>query len=381
MNALLCCRPCQLIAPVALVLLLVVPRAQAEVVQWLYQVAVPVSDQSPAARTDAGQAALEEVLVRVSGVAPLPQSRELADALRRPERYYSQFRYLAPTADQPELKARFDFAPAVVLDLAKSLALPVWWANRPRVVPWVLIRDGSERVVIEDAAAPFAAALMDRARQRGVPVALPQADETGLAPVPPQLLARGDRAVLTSASVPYDAEALGLVQVTRRGGRYVARGSLLLADEAEAAADAATTAPGPQELSFQVAAVDLAGLGAATADAMAEQLAARFAASGGGGVLAVRLHDVTNPTDYATVMAYLRGLEFVDRVALQALAGQVLELAIASQADARRFVSLLSVDGVLGEQPPAAAGTGLATPLPPELGGAIALRYLGAADP
>jgi hypothetical protein len=342
--------------------------ARSEVVEWLYQVTVPVADQSPAAQSEASSAALAEVLVRVSGVAPLPESAALAGALRAPERYYSQFRYVAPTPEAPELKARFDFASGVILDLAKQLQLPVWWANRPRVVPWVLVRDGAERVVTANLEDPFAAALADRARQRGVPMQLPQADEQGEAPVPVSSIARNDQAALTLASGAYDGEALVVAQVTRRGGRLLARGSLMLDGEA---------------IGFQTAAVDLAGLGAATADAIAEELAARFAARGGGGLLALRLHGVTNPTDYAVVLGYLRGLEFIDRISLDALSGSVLSLSVASQAGADRFLQLLTVDGMLAPLAldPVRQGPGTLAPPPVLAGPALDLRYLGAAIP
>lgn len=347
--------------------------ARAEVVEWLYQVVVPVADQTAAGRSAAGRAALEEVLMRVSGVAPLPLSPALDRALAAPERYYSQFRFLAPTREAPEQKARFDFAPSVVLELAKRLDLPVWWANRPRVVPWVVLRDGGERVLTANEREPgnlqpepFQSAFLARARQRGVPVVLPEADETGAAAVLPSRVVRGDLTLLRLASESYGAEAIASAQITRRGSRYSARWNLFLNEE---------------QLAFQVAAADLEGLGAAAADALANELAARFAASGGGGELRISLHDVTNPTDLATVLGYLDSLEFVDQVALTALDGAVLSLRVRSQAGPERFLELLAMDGVLGERLPERGvfeTTGIAVD---SRIGALSLRYLGAFEP
>lgn len=313
---------------VVLCLLSVSAGVRAEVVDWLYQIEVPVADQSVANRASAAKLALEEVLTRISGASPLPDSVALRGALAAPERYYSQFRFLAATETAP-LRLRFDFAPGITIELAKALSLPVWWANRPRLVPWIVLGD---RVVTADPEDVFASAFAERARQRGVPVALPEADELGDAPVSAAQVLRGDRAALELAGLAYGGEALAIARVATRGGRYTSDWSVELEDVG---------------LRFNAAASDLAGLGAAAADALADRLAARFAASGGGGTLAIRLAGVETPTDFAALLDYLNSLEFVDAVQVLALDAQGMTLSVGSQAGAQRFVELVEGNGPL----------------------------------
>lgn len=329
------------------------PGARAEVVDWLYQVEVPVADQSPDARSAAAESALAEVLGRISGASPLPDSVALRGALAAPERYYSQFRFLAATETAP-LRLRFDFAPGITIELAKALGLPVWWANRPRVVPWIVMGD---RVVTANADDAFATALTQRARERGIPLVLPQANELGEAPLSAARVLRGNQAELALAAAAYQGEAVGTVRVTDRGGRYRSSWSLELPDG---------------QLRFNASAVDPAGLGAAAADALADRLAARFAASGGGGTLAIRLTGVQTPTDFARLLDYLAGLEFVDAVQVTAVDAQGMSLSVGSQAGADRFLELVEGDGQLTAGLP--GETLLTEP------GTLALRYRGSAS-
>ncbi len=330
---------------------------RAEVVDWLYQVAIPVEDQSTAARRRAAEEALLEVLTRISGMSPLPDSTALRGALSAPDRYYSQFRYLAPTETEP-MQVRFDFAPGVAIELAKSLSLPVWWANRPHIVPWVVLPASGGRLVTDDLEDPFAQAFLSRARQRGVPVSLPQRDELGDAPLSAARVLRGDRNALALAGAAYGGEVVAVARVQQRGGRYQASWRVDLDDGA---------------LQFNAAAADLAGLGSAAADRLADRLAARFAASGGAGTLAVRLTGVRTPTDFATLLDYLGSLEFVDSVQVLAVDADGMTLSIGSQAGANRFIELVELDGQLTAS--GAQGLSLAEP------GTVALAYRGAAGP
>ncbi|MFK7913960.1 MAG: DUF2066 domain-containing protein [Pseudomonadales bacterium] len=342
----------RILVPILVGLLSVVPGAGAEVVDWLYQVEVPVADQSPQSRAGAAEVALAEVLGRISGTSPLPDSVALRGALAAPERYYSQFRFLAATETAP-LRLRFDFAPGITIELAKTLGLPVWWANRPRLVPWIVMAD---RVVTDNVDDAFASALLLRARQRGIPLVLPQADELGDAPLSAARVLRGNQAELALAAGAYEGEAIGVVRVTDRGGQYRSNWSVELPDG---------------QLRFSASAADPAGLGSAAADALADRLAARFAASGGGGTLAIRLTGVESPTDFARLLDYMAGLEFVDAVQVTSIDADGMNLSVGSQAGAERFLELVEGDGQL------TAGLVGETLLTEP--GTLALRYRGGA--
>src|SRR3982750_4585745 len=75
------------------------PAVPAATVDWLYEVDVPVTDQSPDARSAAFKSALSTVLKRISGLADVPPNSAITAALAAPQRYYVQYRYR--TEDNP----------------------------------------------------------------------------------------------------------------------------------------------------------------------------------------------------------------------------------------------------------------------------------------
>lgn len=393
------------------VLLGLAAPAPAEVVDWLYQVRVPVADQSAAARREAAAAALRETLTRLSGLAELPPSDQLDRASSNPARYYSGFQYLRAAPDAP-LEVQFDFVPASTLDLNKALALPVWWQNRPRVVPWIsvagqrlLLADDAQRAVapapaaeanpepaldpLAELVAQLAEAMATRARQRGLPLTLPAADESGLPPLSPRQLERASTFELLAASAGLDAELLGQGQVEQRGSGLIAEVRFSVAKPDGGAeldglsrrdddpnrgrdadrsrsrefddAGAGARAFADQSLTFALAAPEPASLGVQLIDAVADQLAARFAASGGG-ALAIRVHAVSTPGALVALLRYLNGLPFLDTVSVVESRRDELTLVLDSQAGLEQLLDLLGTDRRLVPQAEEADPTALFGP-------------------
>ena len=120
--------------------------AWAEVVPWLYDIDVVVASQGDAERRRAAGAALTQVLSRVTGLRELPFSAKVDDAIRKPERYY--VRYGFATRDIPpedgedavaETRLNIHFERGPLLELLRQTGLPVWSADRPSVLVWVVL--------------------------------------------------------------------------------------------------------------------------------------------------------------------------------------------------------------------------------------------------
>lgn len=307
---------------------LVATTTQAEDVQWLYQVEVPVASQSVADRQAAAGLALTEVLQRVSGQVVLPDSTRLRLALSQPDRFYDQFRYQRSKLDGSPM-LRVDFSAPAVNDLSKSLELPLWWANRPRVILWSLDQGGS---VIGASDPEFAQALQQRARQRGVPLVLPVADETGVIDVSTRAIQQSDFAGLSAYSLRYQAELIAAGKITGTPGNLAGRWLMKLAGRTRI-----LTARG----------ADAAQVGAQLADKLADMLAARFAVVGTAGEIKVLVAGVNDPRQYAQLLQYLGSLAFVDDTSVRALTQGQLTLALQTQASQDKFLQLVAVDGLL----------------------------------
>lgn len=374
--------------------LLAAQPLRAEVVTWLYQVEVPVADQSEALRSDAARVALRTVLTRISGVAELPQDPVLAAAERNPGRYYTSFQYLSGASDKA-LAVRFAFDAALTLRLSKALELPVWWQNRPRVVPWLAVdeaqlvmavdtdalqpdaaaeRTGDGAVPplgpgLKEAGAPrsvtrepgvmdppdpaftLAAAMAGRARERGLPLTLPTPDINGLEPLAPQRVALADMLELQAASTGLAAEWLGQGRIEQRAGTWF--GALRFEPVNAPSATAVTIEPAASvadEITFNVQADAIADLGVQIVDRLSDALALRLAASGGG-ALTLRVQGVSGAQSLVDLLRYLRGLSFLDSVQIVESSQEGLLLLLDSQAEFEQLKRLLAVDAKLLPEP------------------------------
>ena len=75
-----------------------VPVSQAAVAaDWLYTVQEAVLDQSEESRQRAAREALLQVLSRVTGLSTIPRNPQIAAALERSDRFYSEYVFVRPT--------------------------------------------------------------------------------------------------------------------------------------------------------------------------------------------------------------------------------------------------------------------------------------------
>ncbi len=170
-------------------------------VPWLYDVDIAVAGRTGAARLAVSGTALAEVLSRVSGLAHVPRNAAVREALGQPERYYNRFVFL----NDRELRIHFD--PAAVLGLVDAAGLPVWSANRPTVVAWLVVERGGVRRVV-DGGHELAAPLVRRARQRGVVLKLPLMDLEDRLLVQPSVVWGRLFSALSEASGRYQADVV-----------------------------------------------------------------------------------------------------------------------------------------------------------------------------
>jgi len=305
--------------------------AAAEEVPWLYEVEVPVADQSSMARLDAAGRALAELLTRLTGLASVPRNEAVSRALAAPDLYYNQFAYERDAADE-ELRLRLQFTPRSVLELIRDANLPIWRANRPAVLAWVVVDDGTERrILAADSEHPVVAALRERARERGLPLRLPLMDLTDQLAVSPAAVWGRLSQTLMPASARYAADIVLVGRIQQLGGdRWEADWEFWVeGDIRELELEAAEPQP----------------LGRAAADLVADELAARYAVLDRG----VRRLDlvvsaVQGAGDYAALLRYFGGLEFVEQVTVSSVSGDRLGVSLFTAAEPDQLLELFRLD-------------------------------------
>jgi hypothetical protein len=308
----------------------------------LYDVAVEIADRSPAVRAAALRTALETVLVRLTGLASLPSSPALAAAFGAPDRYAVQFGFDERRVEgeaAPRLLLTVRFADASVRRLLDDAGLPLWSSNRPRIVAWAVADiDGERRLLAADDTHPFAQALIERAAFRGLPLVLPVLDAEEQLDVSTDAVTAGMTDVLVEASARYDADGLVAVRLDPDpSGSLNVQIDLRLRD--------VDTTNGWRAPSPEAAAVRLV-------DEVTDALVARYAvAAGGAATLRFDVEGLGAYGDYAGVLTYLGGLEFVDLVQVVEVTGPRLLVDVVTRTPWAQFRDLLDLDGKLVADP------------------------------
>jgi uncharacterized protein len=326
------------------------PRAEG--VSWLYEVQVPVADQSPRARLEASGSALAQVLTRLTGLTTLPRNEAVDRARAAPDLYYNQFGFRR--GPEGEVLLHVQFVPDAVLSLIRQANLPVWRANRPTVLAWAVVDDGTgDRQILNSGADhPVSRALKQRASERGLPLILPLMDIEDQMLVEPAIVWGRLSEPLLEASARYDADILliGRIQM-QPDGNWTGSWEFWLEENL-------------RETEQQAA--DPARLGAAAADLVSDELAARFAVvdTGSSRRLELAVSAIESAADYADLLRYLGGLEIVDEVDVGFLSGDRLGIFLVTVADPDQLQDMFRLDRRL-----------LPDPLRPAFGPALELVW------
>ncbi|MBC3955345.1 DUF2066 domain-containing protein [Pseudomonas triticifolii] len=200
----------------------------AETVNNLYQVREPVSGQSPDERARATQAAVDTLVLRLTGDAKAAQGSAIAALRKDPQQIISQYGY---EAGPPETLL-VDFDPATTDRALRQAGLPIWGSNRPSILGWWLNDSVEGSNLVGDGQAS-AEPLRRAAQHRGLPLRLPLADlsEQGIGTA--KTLEGTDAAPLKDASERYGADAILAVHAREEAGQWQGKWRLWLGEQRE----------------------------------------------------------------------------------------------------------------------------------------------------
>ncbi|HET6473865.1 MAG TPA: DUF2066 domain-containing protein [Pseudomonadales bacterium] len=327
-------------------------NANATPVDWLYDVDVPVTDQSSDARAAGFRQALTIVLKRVSGLNEIPPNAAVSAALESPQRYFVEYRYRSvdnpvPGASPPKvLQLSVHFVDSAIQKLITEASLPQWSANRPTTLAWIVVVNGSERSVLGAGdASPLLASMREHARERGLPLLFPTMDLEEQSAVTAATVTSSNETVLETASQHYGADQMLVGRAT------------LGANDAWTA-DWQVWQHGNQQR-FVIESPTSEAAGAAVVDRMIELLVARYVvASGNQERIRLRVDGVANVGDYGALLKYLGGLDFIGGLQVEEVRANVVDLSITTRTPWDRLRDLLALDGRLVPAEQIAGGPG-----------------------
>ncbi|AVI85994.1 MULTISPECIES: DUF2066 domain-containing protein [Pseudomonas syringae group] len=200
----------------------------AETLTNLYQVREPVSGQSPDERTRATQAAVDTLVLRLTGDAKAAQGSAMAALRKDPQQIISQYGY---EAGPPETLL-VDFDPATTDRALRDAGLSIWGSNRPSILGWWL-NDSVEGANLVGDGQAAAEPLRRAAQHRGLPLRLPLADLSEQGVGDAKTLEGTDPAPLKEASERYGADAILAVHAKEDAGQWQGKWRLWLGEQRE----------------------------------------------------------------------------------------------------------------------------------------------------
>lgn len=321
--------------------------ARAEIVVDIYGARLPMVSRGDIDLAAARRDGLAQVLVKASGDAAAAARPAVAAALSEADRYLLSYSYVEN--DGEGLWLRLDYDERAVQALLRSAGLPLWTANRPAVLVWLVYSDGVRRRFVGPADMPAEAdALAYSFERRGLPLQLPLLDLQDVAALNPGEAWRQSSAALVDASRRYRGTELLAGRVARTSaGRWVGDWRLLY---------------GGRWLSQPVDTADFADFADAGSDLVARTVAGRYAVN-----LAdsadlrhrVILRGVRSYGDFAAARQILEGLEAVRRVVPERLVGDQVSLRVEADADLVQLARIIELDRRFVAVPAAAGELGL----------------------
>ncbi len=306
---------------------------RADVVEDLYWAEVAVADQSSTSLASAARDALADVMVKVSGSEAILRNPVVKGALGEARSQVLQYAYRRGK-EADELFARFEFDDRFVGDLLVRAGEPLWTANRPRVLVWLVVEEqGARQFVDRDSSPELVEQLLAEFGRRGVPVQLPLHDLADAAAITAEQAWGLNASALRSASERYGVQDVLAGRLAGlSSGSWSGDWSYLEGGER---IDRAFTTPTTQAFARSGASL------------VAESMSARYAvasnAGGGTGVL-MTVTGVERYADYAGIVAWLEGLELVEHANIEYIEGDRIQLRLHAAADASQLARIIELN-------------------------------------
>lgn len=277
--------------------------ASAVEVHGLYQVEIPVPDQTRDSRLLAYREALQQVLVRVSGQSQVMMQRQFHEIMDNSWKLVQSYRYrqmdvqeaLDKGLEHASLVLVVQLDPEQIKRLLREAERPIWGQVRPNTVTWVVVEQGGKRELLGAASSHPAKRILERrAELRGLPLQFPLLDLVDQQAVTVSDVWGGFTEPVKNASLRYSDDAVFFGRVFSRGKRWIGEWHLVVRGH---------------ESHWNVRGDNLAAVLQPSVDIAVDDIALRYAQSTSEGESAgytrVKVWNVQSLSDYAAVIKYL----------------------------------------------------------------------------
>ncbi len=334
-------------------LLLCPPLSGAVELTHLHEVTLPAADQSATERTRLIRQAMEILLQRLSGLRILPPSTPLNSALAQAEAVVEQYSYRSENG-ATLLEVRFE--PSSMERILTEAQLPIWGSERPQMMLWLVISEGSgEPVLVDRYDSGLASEVIQQiAEQRGVPLLLPDLNDAATQAIAPTAITRTLDPRMVSIATAHEAPILlhGYLRPVS-GGQWQANWNLSQNGAVSSWEQRSAT---PSTLLTQAI--------HQVADQLGSVLAFRVGAGGSRSRLVLQINDIDSFSAYFRVLTYLQGIPALQPIQLLRVEGKQMQFQIQPKGRMSDIERLLDLGGILqvdSSTPATAKGESLPT--------------------
>ncbi len=301
----------------------------------LYSTQVPGDPDDADSRTLAYRAALNQVLIRVTGTTAIAESGQIAELFPNPSRFVQQYRA------GPDNTLVVSFDGAAIENVLRQAGAPIWGSNRPLTLLWIAVDwgQGEREIVAADdpLRMPGGARSIDRNRllrervadvasRRGIPVLFPLLDTEDLENISYSDIWGGFDDVLLQASARYQADSV-LVGRIRTESPQMNRWTWYL---------------GGQRTSWNGETEDMINL-------LADSLAARFVVDSNSPMETIRLtiSGIESVSAFGRVQQFIENLRGIDEIMIDVVAGDRIIYQVQMQGGMERLKRALELSNML----------------------------------
>ena len=325
----------------------------AEQIGNLYDVAVPIKNQSDRELNRAARSGLRTVFVRVTGSNAVLANPAVKNALSKARTFTRRYSYenralneptvetkkpgllplIAPQPEAPkteQLYAVIEFESQLINQLLRDAGLPRWSSNRPTVLLWLVVDDDQgRRFASLDTDPKIIESIETHARRRGLPVKLPALDLEDMIAVKPNQAWSLNPESIKAASERYSPDMVLMGRATQlTNGQWLGRWTFRNYQNNGA----------QLRLDFDNQSTSIDQYIGAAIDRLAQQLADHYAiqpVNDTGDVVLMSLSGVNNFLDYARAVSYLESVSAIRHANVIHVEGEeiILELLVDGRLD------------------------------------------------
>ncbi len=307
----------------------------------LYEYHSLVETQTRPERNQATADGLAEIIIRASGQARVLNDPGVKKALNNPSRYLLEYRYQSTdktiqvdNKTVPAYDLVLKFSGSSVEKLLREQQLPIWPANRPSVMVWLVVDGGKSKQIISEQYLPEGIEAVEASgAQRGLPVITPQGDLDDQVAISAKKIWQLDERSIRRASERYNPDSILVGRLTKTSqSRW--RASWLLINE-----NRSKTFDSTGSGLFDV-------VGGGIADS-ADYFFQLYGYEPTGGVLQTFMFSIDGVLDfggYVTMMKYLEGISVVRGVDLVAANNENVLLQVSTEVNLNALEQAIALD-------------------------------------